>query len=175
MNDKPEPFASPFARHAWSPNELKAIVEAERRSQPFLAYRAPAGKQQIVDLSLNVKPVLTVGRGTECDVDLTGDDQVSRLHCVLECRGDQWVVEDLEFSRNGTFVNGARVRSRAHLVDRDVLSLGQTDLLFRRPHVSSSLATVTGVRTSGAPAAVTEAQQRGLLELVRPCIESGQF
>ena len=48
---------------------------------------------------------VTLGRGAECDVLLTGDDlQVSRRHAVLRVAGNVLTVEDAG-SRNGTLVN----------------------------------------------------------------------
>jgi transcriptional regulator of acetoin/glycerol metabolism len=55
---------------------------------------------------------------------------VSRVHArLLRDRGGAWTVTD-EGSRNGTFLNGERIR-RATLKDRDVLAIGHTLFVFR--------------------------------------------
>lgn len=64
---------------------------------------------------------LTLGGATANDV-IFGDPRVSRHHAVLEPRGRQVELVDLN-SENGTFVNGERV-SRRVLADGDRLSLG---------------------------------------------------
>ena len=50
---------------------------------------------------------MTVGTLESNDVVVDGDG-VSRVHAAFERFGDTWCVRDLG-SRNGTFVNGARI------------------------------------------------------------------
>jgi len=69
----------------------------------------------------------TIGR-TECDVILE-DDKISRKHAsVVIIRQDQYAVNDLA-SRNGTFVNGARL-TRRNLQHNDLIRVGNTTLRF---------------------------------------------
>ena len=56
------------------------------------------------------------------------DVTVSRQHCVIEMKGDQTTVNDLE-SHNGTLVNGIPV-SKRQLSHGDVLRIGQCELVF---------------------------------------------
>ncbi len=56
------------------------------------------------------------------------DPTISRHHCVVRTVGDAWEVEDME-STNGVQVNGVEVL-RAVLADRDILTLGQFDILI---------------------------------------------
>jgi len=69
----------------------------------------------------------TVGRGEGCDVVLDGET-VSRLHCEIARFGTVYVLQD--FSRNGTYVNGQRVR-QTQLQDGDQLRIGQNILLVQ--------------------------------------------
>jgi transcriptional regulator with AAA-type ATPase domain len=71
---------------------------------------------------LDVHESVLLGRGDECDCPL-GGEQTSRRHARLAWDGPVLVVEDLE-SRNGTFVNGARV-GRSPVTSGDVLRLGE--------------------------------------------------
>jgi hypothetical protein len=64
---------------------------------------------------------LTLGGASGNDVIL-GDPRVSRHHAVLEPRGRQVELVDLN-SENGTFVNGERITRRV-LADGDRMSLG---------------------------------------------------
>jgi HD-GYP domain-containing protein (c-di-GMP phosphodiesterase class II) len=69
-----------------------------------------------------------VGRAGTCKVDLA-DASVSRQHAELLCTPSGWVVRDLG-SRNGTFVNGARVgRIEQKLRQNDVLQFGDVCVL----------------------------------------------
>jgi eukaryotic-like serine/threonine-protein kinase len=53
-----------------------------------------------------------IGRANDCDIQLPNDcfyADVSRHHCLLEIAPPAVRVHDLE-SRNGTFVNGVRIK-----------------------------------------------------------------
>ncbi len=52
---------------------------------------------------------------------------------MLERLAGSWTVVDDDLSRNGTFVNGQRVRGRRRLNDRDILRVGVTELIYRNP------------------------------------------
>jgi Inner membrane component of T3SS, cytoplasmic domain len=77
---------------------------------------------------LNSAPV-TVGRGGQNDLVLTGDEFASARHARIELRGDGAWVQDLD-STNGTYVNGARVAGAQRLEAGDVLRVGETDLVL---------------------------------------------
>ena len=72
---------------------------------------------------------MVVGRAKECDVQLT-DANVSRRHAELRQEGTAYWIVDLG-STNGIEVNGRRVK-RAKLGDGDTVTLGSTELTFRR-------------------------------------------
>ncbi len=78
------------------------------------------------EFPLNSAP-LTVGRGGQNDLVLSGDDFASARHARIEVRGDGIWVQDLD-STNGTFVNGSRVAGAQRLDHGDVLRVGETDL-----------------------------------------------
>ncbi len=83
-------------------------------------------------VQLDSTPV-TIGRGSQNDVVLDGDDFASARHAQVEARGDGVWVQDLE-STNGTFVNGSRVVGAERLSVGDVLRVGETD--FRLEELS---------------------------------------
>ena len=58
------------------------------------------------------------------------DTEVSRLHAVLARVGDEWTIADEGLSRNGSFVNGQRLRGRRRLRDGDAITIGRTLLVF---------------------------------------------
>jgi pSer/pThr/pTyr-binding forkhead associated (FHA) protein len=65
---------------------------------------------------------LTVGRVLGNDIVLE-DVTVSRLHATIEVKGQKLLVSD-QGSKNGTVVNGRKVRS-AELYDGDIVRIGK--------------------------------------------------
>jgi pSer/pThr/pTyr-binding forkhead associated (FHA) protein len=130
--------ASPIAAHAASPAELRDRIEAERRGRPFLVLREDDGVQRLFELTVEAGDRLSVGRGTQNDVALPWDTEVSRLHAELECSGGEWTVSDDGLSRNGSYVNGTRISGRHRLRDGDVLRVGRTMIAYRRPETEDS-------------------------------------
>lgn len=62
------------------------------------------------------------GRGPECHIQ-PNSDWVSRQHCILRVTPENVFVRDLG-SRNGTLVNGHRVREELQLSHGDQLQVG---------------------------------------------------
>src|SRR3954447_15475854 len=133
----------PPALRRVSPAELAQRLEVERRGVPFLVYLGEGERQTLLELD---RASLSIGRQPSTGVPLTWDDEVSRVHAVLERAGDDWTLVDDGLSRNGTFVNGERVTGRRRLRDGDVISIGTTTIAFCSPSGgSTSMATVTSV------------------------------
>ena len=157
---------------ATSASELKAQIEAERDGHPFLVYRDNDDEQRILPLGADVAEVW-VGRRDAADVQLE-DGEVSGLHAQVEIvRGDCTLVDD-GLSRNGSFVNGERVRGRKLLRDGDVLRFGQTNVLFRAPGAAGGDSTVISADLLEA-GGVSPAQKRVLLALCRPYKDGAAF
>lgn len=78
----------------------------------------------------------TVGRHEKCDLCLV-DTMVSRNHCLILREGKGFVVKDLE-SRNGTWINGRRIKNRRRIRDGDVIQIGPFRLLFH-PELSAQV------------------------------------
>ena len=72
---------------------------------------------------------LTVGRGTQNDVSIDGDEFASARHVRVEPRRDGVWVSDVG-STNGTYVNGVRIDRPRKLVQGDVVRVGETELRF---------------------------------------------
>jgi pSer/pThr/pTyr-binding forkhead associated (FHA) protein len=155
---------------AWTelnPAELTRMLAAERGTRPFLAFRNLDADLELIELEGDR---LVIGREADNNIALTWDVEVSRVHALLERLAGAWTVVDDDLSRNGTFVNGQRVRGRRRLNDRDVVRVGATDLLFRNPLVETG-ETVRGPGAAGV-AGVTPSQQRVLVALCRPLLET---
>jgi pSer/pThr/pTyr-binding forkhead associated (FHA) protein len=158
---------SPLDAHVATPQELRDRIAAERRGTPFLVYRDIDDEQSIVDLEAAGERI-TIGRRPSNEVVLEWDSEVSRVHAALERLGDEWTVVDDGLSRNGTYVNGARVTSRHRLHDGDVIAIGGTLIAFRAPSEGSiSRATVTALGPHVGEL-LTPAQRRVLIALCRP-------
>ena len=71
----------------------------------------------------------TIGRSKDCDIQLA-DPNVSRKHAEVRQEGAAYWVVDLD-STNGMEVNGRR-QKRAKLRQGDRITLGSTELVFRR-------------------------------------------
>ncbi|HEX5616990.1 MAG TPA: FHA domain-containing protein [Solirubrobacteraceae bacterium] len=150
-----------------SPTELAERIAAERRGTPFLVYVDSARCQRIVDLA-PLGDSASIGRDPDSDVRLEWDAEVSRAHAVLQRVAGAWTIVDDGLSRNGSFVNGHRVRGRRRLDDGDFITVGHTLLVY--------VATEGEVRTTvtskaGTPPELTPALQRVLDALCRPTLE----
>lgn len=110
---------------------------------------------------------LTVGTLASNDVVVDADG-VSRLHAVFERFGDSWCLRDLG-SRNGTFVNGARIIGDHVLHAGDEVLLGRLRLVFRGP--------AGGVETAAVaqPPPLTPRERDVLLALCRPLLTGDAF
>jgi pSer/pThr/pTyr-binding forkhead associated (FHA) protein len=159
--------ALPPALRLVSPAELADRIGAERRGTPFLLYLDDQHRQQIVDLD-EPASTLSIGREPASDVRLDWDTEVSRAHAVIERVGSAWTLVDDGLSRNGSFVNGRRVHGRRRLEDGDTITVGKTLLVYM---ATEGVVRTTATTTSGAPPAVSPAQQRVLDALCRPAIE----
>jgi FHA domain len=72
---------------------------------------------------------LRVGRASDNDLSVEGDEYASTHHARFEPRRDGVYVEDVG-STNGTFVNGIRLTRERRLAPGDVVRIGETDLRF---------------------------------------------
>jgi Protein of unknown function (DUF3662)/FHA domain len=124
--EEPPPQAEPGATMIYRPK----TPAAEAASPEELAL-----ERELVTLTVNGKRhevdsrKLVIGRAKECDVQLA-DPNVSRRHAEVRQEGATYWVVDLD-STNGMEVNGRRLK-RAKLESGDTITLGSTELVFRR-------------------------------------------
>jgi len=76
------------------------------------------------------KPRLLIGRNALCDLDIV-HEWISRHHALVIHKDNSTVILDLK-SRNGTWVNGERVKNHV-LINDDIISLGDHRLKFVDP------------------------------------------
>jgi pSer/pThr/pTyr-binding forkhead associated (FHA) protein len=156
-----------FSHHELTPAELANLLASERRGRPFLLYRDAQRTQRLLNLE---GERLSVGRDAGNDLPLAWDREASRLHALMERLGGSWTVVDDGISRNGTLVNGVRVRGRRRLNDRDVIRVGSTQVLYRDPMQAAD--ETPAAASSATVAGLTAAQRRVLLALCRPLLEA---
>ncbi len=72
-------------------------------------------------------PSMTIGRSPACEIRLE-DDGMSRTHARIRCEDGRATIEDLQ-SRNGTFVNGERIRAIVKIEDGDKIQCGRGTVL----------------------------------------------
>jgi hypothetical protein len=157
---------SPIGAHRSTPAELKERLEAELDGTPFLVYRDAADGQVLLQLEAG-RDRYTVGRRVDSDLAINWDGEVSRLHAQLERVGREWTLVDDGLSRNGSFVNGARINGRQRLQDGDRLCFGTTLVLYRAPAQGESESTRIGTRGAG-PVQLSPTQRQVLVALCRP-------
>ena len=105
---------------------------AGRASSPPTGGRLVVQESPVLDegeeYSVDSAP-LTVGRASQNDVAIDGDEFASARHVRFEPRRDGVWVHDLG-STNGTYVNGVRIDAARKLAPGDVVRVGETDLRF---------------------------------------------
>ncbi|HWB10305.1 MAG TPA: FHA domain-containing protein [Pirellulales bacterium] len=83
--------------------------------------RVNAGRNAGQEIPIRVSRFL-IGRADDCHLR-ANSTQVSRYHCAIVVEDGRLWVRDYG-SRNGTFVQGARIAERCHLKDGDQLQVG---------------------------------------------------
>lgn len=129
----------PLDEGAWSlrTQSLQDVRRAPAPEGPSLVLVHGLGEGNVFPLlsdGLHMTRTWVVGRRLDADVCLDYDPYVSSENTRIRfVPGSGFNVEDLPGSRNGTFVNWARVPagSTAPLRHGDILGLGKTLLVFR--------------------------------------------
>lgn len=75
---------------------------------------------------------ISLGRAHGNDLCYADDASLSRRHLKFEPDGEHWLIVDLG-SKNGTLVNGVRLRGQRRLVPGDRLTVGQLLIQFIDP------------------------------------------
>jgi adenylate cyclase len=74
----------------------------------------------------------SLGRHPDNTIQLL-DKIVSKEHCIIELRGNQFILRDLG-SLNGTYINGERLNGETPLTEGMEFALGQTRARFSGAH-----------------------------------------
>lgn len=133
------PQANPPAGAATKSERASDEHDADTAALPALAAQSPRPAVTAGQLLLSSGPgagqgfalnkaLLTIGRGSECDVVIP-DVSISRKHAQILRQETGWYVQDLG-SRNGTAINGQRLSAPGRLEDGDTLTVGAVPLRY---------------------------------------------
>lgn len=92
---------------------------------PRLMVTPPDGAEQMYPFT---GEVMSMGRGRNNDIQIKNDGKISRYHCRIFRRGDEFIIEDNK-SSNGTLVNGKLV-TRQRLDGGEQVQIGETRMTF---------------------------------------------
>ncbi len=75
--------------------------------------------------------VMTIGKSSKADCQISGDTTISRMHAVISLRGHEFYLKD-NGSLNGTFINGVPVKpgQEIYLRNGDMIRLSDKELMF---------------------------------------------
>jgi hypothetical protein len=124
---EPAPEVAPGATMVYRPKaapDTQAATPEELGVERELVTLTVDGNQHPID-----KQTVVIGRSRDCDIRLN-DPNVSRRHAEIRQEGTAYWLIDLE-STNGSTVNGRR-QQRAKLDTDDRITLGSTEIVFRR-------------------------------------------
>lgn len=76
----------------------------------------------------NIYGEAVIGRSRDCDI-VINEKFVSQKHLIIWFENGEWYLEDLG-SRNGTYVNGQRIRQEVILDTEDTVSVGGLNFVF---------------------------------------------
>jgi hypothetical protein len=110
------------------PAEEKAAEDDKGESprRALLLYQEGTAEEQIYPFTGDT---ITIGRGRENDIQIKNDSKVSRYHCKIFRRGNNFYIEDQK-SSNGSLVNGELVTDR-RLFGGEEIVIGETFFRFR--------------------------------------------
>ncbi len=113
---------------------------AGRRSAPVAVLRATNGLRQGETFLLRPMGTLTIGRAEDADIVLN-EEGVSRFHAQITHHFDSTSATEfalIDYSRNGTLLNGRPVNAVASLQDGDLIQVGSTTFVFQRVRMSKT-------------------------------------
>jgi hypothetical protein len=119
-----EPAGEDLGIEADAPPSSEGAGEEPRRA--LLLYQEGTAEEQIYPFTGDT---LTIGRGRDNDIQIKNDSKVSRFHCKLYRKGNNFYIEDNK-SSNGSLVNGELITER-RLFGGEELIIGETFFRFR--------------------------------------------
>ncbi len=104
---------------------------------PYLQIMSGERKGQKFGISKDV----TIGRSADNTIHVD-DAAASSKHCMVTMQGDEFAVVDNN-STNGTYLNGQKVEGSEILNAKDVIKLGEVELMFDGADIKRTLEPTT--------------------------------
>lgn len=103
----------------WETNEREGVIRLTDAMNPEKVFTVKVVDSVIIGHSASLS-----------DVCIDHDRAISRKHCRLIRRGNEYFLQDLA-SSNGTFVNGSRIYDEEKAIfDGDLIRIGRVELKF---------------------------------------------
>lgn len=157
-----------------SAQELKDVLELQRRGDAFLLYRDDVEVLRLVRLD-PASFQATIGRSEQSDVSLPWDGYVSGVHAEIRQIAGEWTLTDEGLSRNGTYVNGERLSGRQRLRNGDAIRIGGTVIAYHGPTKTGPALTTSVAENDARVVHITDGQRRVLVALCRPYKDARGF
>jgi ABC transport system ATP-binding/permease protein len=116
-----QPTPTAVGRAASDELGLKTITTRSHKEH-FVGPAEASGARRLFDCLFDGKPMLSVGRGSENDIQLDGL-LISKTHANFYNTPRGVMVQDAG-STNGVYVNGGRIRDRSMITTEDVVQIG---------------------------------------------------
>jgi sigma-B regulation protein RsbU (phosphoserine phosphatase) len=129
---------------------------------PELVIRTPDGGVKTITID---RPSITLGRSTAADLCYPEDHGLSRQHLAIKRNGGGLTIEDLN-SKNGTLVNGIRIKSATKIEPGDRVTAGHLIITFAesQPSVSNETVIFTDNSSDSPSSSTVITSLEGLLE-----------
>lgn len=119
-------FSSLFHPPSLEMEAARAGLSTDRKKMAVLRTATDSGVAKKFDLK---QGVVAMGRHPDCHVVIE-DNSVSRFHAQISYDGEDYYLEDLD-SRNGTYLNEAKVFRPALLQDGDIVRICDFSFVFK--------------------------------------------
>ncbi len=117
------------------------------------------------------KDILSIGRSSSNDL-VFNHLSLSRHHARVLKKEDKWYVED-SGSRNGTFLNGVRIRQTTALKSGDMIQLGEITIRFLEPMSEKVQVTDTSPSVGFEATFMIDTDELNLRRYVQEAMSSG--
>lgn len=104
-------------------------VESEKKSGLPIILDIRSGSKTVKIIRSYIDGSIIVGRSNICDI-IIDDAMMSRQHFAIENDGNEIYIQDLD-TRNGTYLNGIKLKSKRKLEKEDNIRAGSIDIIIR--------------------------------------------
>jgi ABC-type multidrug transport system ATPase subunit/pSer/pThr/pTyr-binding forkhead associated (FHA) protein len=111
---------------------IHVVIAPDIEPPSFKKHQGP--KSNIIELLKNKNGKIKIGRSSDCDIYLPSL-RVSRNHATIEQEHSKIYITDHQ-SKNGTFINGIRIKGKIELQLNDVITISSYELSLNRQGVT---------------------------------------